>query len=90
MGGSYERAKAHFDWFCGDENTIYSFPTNLATAQKAGILITALDTDASAARASCAREIWILELGHINPSPTCRPSIASSGRTTQPRRWLCW
>ena len=64
MGGTYERAKAHFDWFCGDKDTLYCFPTNLAPAQKAGILITALDTNAPAFRGGLRAGDLILELGH--------------------------
>jgi membrane-associated protease RseP (regulator of RpoE activity) len=64
MGGSYQRAKARYEWFYGDDDTVYCFPTNVAPAQKAGILITALDTNAPAARAGLREGDLILELGH--------------------------
>jgi membrane-associated protease RseP (regulator of RpoE activity) len=82
MGGSYERAKAHFDWFRGDSDTIYCFPTNVAPAQKAGILITQLDTNTPAARAGLRAGDLILELGH--QTVTDLPAFRRIVTETQP------
>jgi len=67
MGGSYERAKASrsvSDIVFGDDDTIYAFPSVLAPAQKAGILITALATNTPAYQAGLRAGDLILELGH--------------------------
>jgi hypothetical protein len=80
MGGTYERAKARHDWFCGDENTIYCFPANVASAQKAGVLITALDTNAPAYRAGLREGDLILELGRqpVTDLPAFRRIVAET------------
>jgi hypothetical protein len=67
MGGSYKRAKPGHsvsDVLFGDDDTIYSFPPELAPARKAGILTTALDTNTPAYRAGLREGDLILELGH--------------------------